>query len=86
MGMKNLKGGEVCSTTGGWIMSEGVYTYTEYEEERQNAANRSLFVSFLCNSSQDMETSDSANYVTLIWSSSHTFWINFSVWSVWEYE
>lgn len=40
MGMKNLKGGEVCSTMGGHITAEGVYTYTMYED------------SLLCNSLQ----------------------------------
>lgn len=49
MGMKNLKGGEVCSTTGGCITAEGIYTYTVYEE-RQTTANSSLFMSLLCNS------------------------------------
>lgn len=49
MGMKNLKGGEVCSTAGGCVTAEGIYTYTVYEA-RQTTAIFSLFMSLLCNS------------------------------------
>ncbi len=51
MGMKNLKGGEVCSTSGGRITAEGIYTYT-VNKARQATANFSLYVSRLCNSLQ----------------------------------
>lgn len=43
MGMKNLKGGEVCSTAGGRVTVEGIYTYTVYE------ATNNLFMSLLHN-------------------------------------
>lgn len=49
MGMKNLKGGEVCSTTGGRITTEGIHTHTVYEA-RRTSADCSLFTSPLCNS------------------------------------
>ena len=49
MGMKNLKGGEVCSTAGGRIAAVGIYTHTVYEA-KQATANFSLFMSRLCNS------------------------------------
>lgn len=51
MGMKNLKGGEVCSTAGGRTMAEGIYTYTVCEA-RRTMGSFSLFMSLLCNSLQ----------------------------------
>lgn len=44
MGMKNMKGGEVCCSAGGRITAKGIYTYTVY--------HFSLFMSLLCNSLQ----------------------------------
>lgn len=51
MGMKNLKGGEVCSTTGGRIPAEGIYTHAACAA-RGTTANCSLSMSLLCNGLQ----------------------------------
>jgi len=45
MGMKNMKGGEVCSTAGGRITAEGDLHPHLYTKQRQTTAN--LFMSYV---------------------------------------
>lgn len=52
MGMKNLKGGEVCSTAGVRVTAAGIYTFT-VSEAKQTTDNFNLFMNLLCNSFRD---------------------------------
>lgn len=49
IGMKNMKGGEVCSTAGGRVMAEEVYICTAYEASQSTVNNFDLFVNPLHN-------------------------------------
>lgn len=48
MGMKNLKGGEVCSASGGCFLAEGICNYSGYET-KQTTNIFNLFMGLLHN-------------------------------------